>query len=770
MIGNLNVLKKMLIIGTLTLVAFIAVSTIFLIDQKNLIISEKKSKLVNIVEVPYSIVDAEYKAFQDGKIDEQTAKTNAINAIKNLRYDTKNYIWINDTTTPYPTMIMHPIATKLDGTVLNDEKYNCATKLEFGIDGEKISTDGKKNLFQSFVEVSSKDNSGFVEYLWPKPKEGGGNTDEKYEKLSFVKKFDKWGWIIGTGVYIDDVNAQFTKSLTKISLIVTVIILLLSIVFYAVIKDIVSKIELLGDGLGGFFKFLNKETPTTKQIAINCDDEIGQMAKVINENIAKTQKLIEQDQDLIDDVKKVVNEVKLGKLNKKITHDTQNKNLQELKNNFNEMLDNTSKNVGEDINKISRVLNSFAKFDFRDRVENDNGAIEKGLNNLARIINEMLKENKSNGLTLNESSKVLLSSVNTLNISTNEAASSLEETAAALEEITSNLRSNTDNIGQMSVFSSRVTKSALDGEKLATQTTQAMEDINTQVQSISEAIAVIDQIAFQTNILSLNAAVEAATAGEAGKGFAVVAGEVRNLANRSADAANQIKNIVHFAQEKAKEGELIVKNMMNGFGELSAKIVETSELANNVMVASNEQMQGIEQINNTVSLLDELTQRNATSANDVNEMALKVSAMADNLLNIASRTAYVKEAENNVCDMNLAFDVAKLKLDHISFKEKYFNELSTKSFSKVTDHHGCNMGRWIDEHQSTEISKTRDWQELLRVHEHVHNGVADFMKENTKGQDVAILSNISKTIDNDSVKLFNLFDEIKKEHCSTLRH
>ena len=645
MIGNLNVLKKMLIIGTLTLVAFIAVSTIFLIDQKNLIISEKKSKLVNIVEVPYSIVDAEYKAFQDGKIDEQTAKTNAINAIKNLRYDTKNYIWINDTTTPYPTMIMHPIATKLDGTVLNDEKYNCATKLEFGIDGEKISTDGKKNLFQSFVEVSSKDNSGFVEYLWPKPKEGGGNTDEKYEKLSFVKKFDKWGWIIGTGVYIDDVNAQFTKSLTKISLIVTVIILLLSIVFYAVIKDIVSKIELLGDGLGGFFKFLNKETPTTKQIAINCDDEIGQMAKVINENIAKTQKLIEQDQDLIDDVKKVVNEVKLGKLNKKITHDTQNKNLQELKNNFNEMLDNTSKNVGEDINKISRVLNSFAKFDFRDRVENDNGAIEKGLNNLARIINEMLKENKSNGLTLNESSKVLLSSVNTLNISTNEAASSLEETAAALEEITSNLRSNTDNIGQMSVFSSRVTKSALDGEKLATQTTQAMEDINTQVQSISEAIAVIDQIAFQTNILSLNAAVEAATAGEAGKGFAVVAAEVRNLATRSAEAAKEIKVIVENATNKANQGKEIAGNMISGYKDLNNNISQTMQLIEDIEMSSKEQLRGIEQINDAVSQLDQQTQQNASVASQAHDIAILTDKIATMIVKDADAKEFIGKNE-----------------------------------------------------------------------------------------------------------------------------
>ncbi len=639
MIGNMSILKKMLTIGTLTFVAFVAISAIFLIDQKNIIISEKKSKLVNIVELPFSIVESEYKAFQEGKIDEQTAKTNAINAIKNLRYDGKNYVWINDDATPYPTMIMHPIATTLDGKVLSDEKYNCATDLEFGSDGEIVSTDGKKNLFQSFAEVANKSGSGFVEYLWPKPKEGGGNTDEKYEKLSYVKKFDKWGWIIGTGVYIDDVNAQFTKSLTKIVLIVLVIILLLAIIFYAVIKDIVAKIKHFEDGLGDFFKFLNIEIKTAKPISIDSEDEIGKMAIVINQNIHKTQSLIVQDQELLDDVKLIVNNVKHGQLNQRITKDTQNQSLQELKKNFNEMLENTSKNVCQDINKITAVLDSFGKFDFRAKVENDNGMIAVGLNNLAKIINEMLIDNKSNGLTLKESSQILLENVNSLNISSSNAASSLEETAAALEEITSNIRSNTDNIAQMSVFSNKVTKSALDGEKLANQTTKAMEDINAQVNSINDAISIIDQIAFQTNILSLNAAVEAATAGEAGKGFAVVAQEVRNLATRSAEAAKEIKIIVENATSKANHGKEIANTMINGYKELNHHISQTKTLIEDIEMSSREQLSGIEQINNAVAELDQQTQQNAAVASETHDVAI----LTDKIASVVVQNADSKE-------------------------------------------------------------------------------------------------------------------------------
>jgi methyl-accepting chemotaxis protein len=652
MISNLSILKKILIIGVLTLISFIIMSTIFLIDEKNILITEKKSKLMNIVEIPYSIIEFEYKSFLDGKITEEEAKNNAINAINKLRYDTSNYIWINDNSLPYPKMIMHPIAKSLDGKVLNSEKFNCATLLE-NENNEKTYTDGKKNLFQSFVEVTSKTKSGFVNYLWAKPKVGGGNTEELYEKLSYVKRFDNWGWIIGSGLYIDDVEKQFMDSLVDIVFIVLFILLFLSIFSFFIAKDIILKIVLLDNGLSDFFRYLNKETVELKMISIESDDEIGRMSKVINQNIKKIQKLISQDHELIEDVKKIANEVKNGKLDLRVRKNTQNENLEELKNIFNDMLETTSRNVCSDINKIARVLKNYGQYDFRDRIVDDSGNVVEGLNNLAQIINDMLVENKLNGLKLSENSNVLLTNVDKLNVSSNEAAASLEQTAASLEQITSNIRSNTENIAKMSTYSNSVTYSAKEGEKLANETTLAMDEINIQVNSINEAIAVIDQIAFQTNILSLNAAVEAATAGEAGRGFAVVAQEVRNLANRSAEAAREIKNIVENATKKANDGKEIAGYMIEGYKELNKNILNTINLISDIEMSSKEQLTGIEQINCAVTQLDQQTQQNAVIASQTHEVAITTDTIAKIILTNVDSKEFLGKDEvkiNSVID------------------------------------------------------------------------------------------------------------------------
>ena len=257
----------------------------------------------------------------------------------------------------------------------------------------------------------------------------------------------------------------------------------------------------------------------------------------------------------------------------------------------------------------------------------------------------MLVDNKSNGLTLENSSNVLLANVDKLNISSNEAAASLEETAAALEEITSNIRNNTENIAKMSRYSNEVTESSTRGERLANDTTVAMDEINNQVNAINDAISVIDQIAFQTNILSLNAAVEAATAGEAGKGFAVVAQEVRNLAARSAEAAKEIKAIVENATSKANQGKDIANNMIDGYKKLNENITNTINLISDIEMSSKEQLTGIEQINDAVTQLDQQTQQNAMIASQTHDVAILTDEIAKLVVSNANAKEFIGKNE-----------------------------------------------------------------------------------------------------------------------------
>ncbi|MCT7556101.1 methyl-accepting chemotaxis protein [Aliarcobacter butzleri] len=571
--------------------------------------------------------------------EEKELKAKALEEISKIRFGQDGYFFVYD----YDgTNIMHPVNPALVGKNLMENK-------------------SKKGVYyiKDLIEVAKK-GGGTVLFDFPKSKD----DPKLYDKIGYADGLQEWKWMIGTGVYIDNVekNVEIMKQnsyerISSIILGIVIIAVIVSIVLIAFIsffitKEIIFPLEKFEVGLLSFFKYLNKEVKNVEKIEVKNNDEIGIMAKFVNENIEKTNKLLKQDEALINNVKEVVLEINKGNLNNRIEAKTENESLEELKNILNEMLVLISSKVNNNLVAIDEVLQKYKKMDFRPRIENPQGEVAKEINSLADTINHLLVENKRNGLTLEDSSHILLENVNKLNISSNEAAASLEETAAAIEEITSNIRNTTQNISKMATLSNQVTKSVTQGESLANKTTNAMDEINNQVNLINDAISVIDNIAFQTNILSLNAAVEAATAGEAGKGFAVVAQEVRNLASRSAEAAREIKSIVENATIKANEGKDISKNMIEGYVGLTKDIQQTITLIQDIEMSSKEQLVGIEQINDAVNQLDRQTQQNAMVSSQTHDVAIVTDEIAKMVVSDANEKEFIGKDEVSARDMN----------------------------------------------------------------------------------------------------------------------
>jgi methyl-accepting chemotaxis protein len=498
-----------------------------------------------------------------------------------------------------------------------------------------------KSNFNQFYEVGLKMANTYVKFG---PEEGNKIMEELdpfAEKLT--NKLDRWISAHFKENSEKSIEVEDTINFTQNNLIIfgIFIIILNLVVFVILIRRIASSLEIFQGGLLSFFAYLNKETKDVQLLDDRVNDEFGKMSKVINENITKTKVVIDSDNKFLAEINEIVHQVKNGYLDKRLENRVQSESMEKLREHINEMLLNLQLKVCTNINDISFALEKYSKLDFTHRIKGCNSEVTVGLNKLADIINDMLVENKSNGLTLQSSSNILMSNVETLSSSSTQAAASLEETAAALEEITSNISSNNNNVIQMSSYANEVINSASQGEKLANQTTTAMEDINVQVNAITAAITVIDQIAFQTNILSLNAAVEAATAGEAGKGFAVVAAEVRNLASRSAEAAKEIKNIVEIATSKANGGKQIANNMIVGYKELNQSILKTIDLIKDVEHSSKEQLSGIEQINSAVSELDQQTQQNANVALQTKEVAQTTLFIANRVVKNANDKEFI---------------------------------------------------------------------------------------------------------------------------------
>ena len=400
--------------------------------------------------------------------------------------------------------------------------------------------------------------------------------------------------------------------------------------------------KLLSQELVKFLKNMDNKN-VSLEINTSMASEYSQIKDVIDQREVGLLKKENEELLLIQEAKMVMDKIKHGLYSDIITSTTSNKSLEEFKQGVNEMIVETRGHFSN----VNNILNEYTNYDYRNELKLE-GITKEGefkllvdsVNKLKNAITQMLLENKTNGVALQNTSEVLLNNVDKLNQSSNEAAQSLRNTSSVLEKITQNVDKTSVQTKQMSNLANAVTVSATDGLNLAFKTTTAMDEINEKVSAINESITIIDQIAFQTNILSLNAAVEAATAGEAGKGFAVVAQEVRNLANSSTQAAREIKNLVESANIKANEGKTIANNMIEGYTTLNSDINKTIELIGDVSSASKEQQIGIIQINDAINILEKQVEANAEVSSQANNIAVKTSNIANKIVDNANQKEF----------------------------------------------------------------------------------------------------------------------------------
>ena len=711
--------KLWLLIG-IALLGTLALAGVAINSARTAMLDEKSLATKHVVETAHGIVAGFHQKSVAGAISEADAKTQAAAALKALRYEGQEYFWINDM---QPRMVMHPMKPELDGKDLADSKDPAG-----------------KRLFVAFVEEVRRNQAGYVNYLWPKP-----GLSEPIAKVSYVKGFAPWNWVIGSGIYLDDVETAFWASARQLGLVVVGVLLLLGIAGWAIARSIVrplrSAVEVANAIADGRFD---------SSIAAGSNNEIGRLLTALDRMQSQLRARIESDRVTLESNRRILQALdstsnciricdkagqivyinralgeKLRVLEPRLKEqiagfdagqiigttigqfyadpaaalarlaaltDTVRTNLtiggrefSVVTNPIRDQDGNTVGSVGEWVDRtdelaaereISRVVRAACAGDFsqlittdrftgfyRDTSDGINQIItttEKGLQDIAGVLGaiasgnlterihathhglfdklkddsnttvtnltEIISKIKEASQTINVNSQEIAAGNLNLSQRTEQQAASLEETASSMEELTQTVKQNAENSKQANQLAIGASQVAVKGGEMVAQVVGTMASINESSKKIVDIISVIDGIAFQTNILALNAAVEAARAGEQGRGFAVVASEVRNLAQRSASAAKEIKSLIGDSVDKVATGTKLVESAGETMGEIVTSVKRVSDIIAEITAASQEQSSGIDQVSQAITQMDQVTQQNAAL---VEQAAAAAESMRD---------------------------------------------------------------------------------------------------------------------------------------------
>jgi methyl-accepting chemotaxis protein len=533
LLRNLRIKFRLWLLTILALAGVIIITFISLIMFNRTLLQEKEYQVRKLVESAYSIIEDYHGRFLKGEFDEIVAKTSALNTIKSMRFDNGNYFWVNDMTAK---MIMHPIKPALDNKDLSDFKDPA----------------GKK-LFSVMVDTVKINGEGIVPYLWPKP-----GSEKPVAKVSYVKGFAPWGWIVGSGIYIDDVEASFQEKLSILVIVVAVILGLFIILSYIITKSIIFPIQKTTLAMNDISQ---GGGDLTARLDSDGKDEVTELAEAFNRYTSKIHKIICQVKDASDVLSKSSSEL-LG---------------------------------------------------FSDQTNND-----------------MMRQRSE----------------------TQQVSTAVTEMSATIKDIAESSRSASQSANDAE-------KESINGETVVTEAVESINNLASEVdksanvvnrlESESEAIGsvldVIRGIAEQTNLLALNAAIEAARAGEQGRGFAVVADEVRTLASRTQESTQEIQQMIENLQSGSSEAVNVMQNSRDttqltvekaeeaaqSLKKISSSIVIISEMNRKIAQAADEQSIVSTEIDRSIVQISDLADQGTENTTKVSSASEKLSSLSGEL-------------------------------------------------------------------------------------------------------------------------------------------
>ena len=418
-------------------------------------------------------------------------------------------------------------------------------------------------------------------------------------------------------------------------LIILVANLLINILLYYFVRQIIQNIERFQDGLKSFFNFLNRESSTVQPIVYSGTKDFDIIAEMVNTHVKMIEDGIKMDIDAVENIAEVIYQMEQGDFSSKAKANPNNPQIIALLQDINQFIDDINITFGT----ILSALSLYRENNFSNRLEikkvGEFRELIEGVNILGDSMQQaradITKSLTKNANELQESSVSLHSQIEFLTEFMNNTAKVGGIIDKDINNMQTTFKETLTKTNQMNEEAIKTTNSAKNGEILANKTLSSMQDINESTLAINEAITIIDSISFQTNILSLNAAVEAATAGEAGKGFAVVAQEVRNLANKSAEAAKEIKALVTKTQQKAQSGIEISQQMQTNFIDVSTQISDTVGLVKSVNETTISEMSKMERVSDEMSKMHENVEQNLILIQETYKISSKLHEISNNL-------------------------------------------------------------------------------------------------------------------------------------------